>query len=80
MFTITKAYKPFICLIPYSGEIAENQNENQPVATDEKTENDQCDDYLNPNDSQIVSIEKGEQGVDLIGLQHGNQKSFYFPI
>ncbi|CAG2235169.1 unnamed protein product [Mytilus edulis] len=53
------------------GEIAENQNENQPVATYEKTENDQCDDYLNPNDSQIVSIEKGEQGVDLIGLQHG---------
>ncbi|VDI42860.1 uncharacterized protein MGAL_10B023497 [Mytilus galloprovincialis] len=51
------------------GEIAENQNENQPVATDEKTENDQCDDYLNPNDSsQIVSIEKGQTSKRKSGL------------
>ncbi|CAG2239851.1 unnamed protein product [Mytilus edulis] len=50
------------------GENAENQNENQPVATYDKTENDQCDDLLNPNGSQIVSIEKGQTPTRKSGL------------
>lgn len=50
----------------------DTQKENQPMATCETTKIKQCDDVMNTNASQVVSIEQDEHGFDRIGVQQGN--------
>ncbi|VDI00932.1 Hypothetical predicted protein [Mytilus galloprovincialis] len=49
----------------------DTQKENQPMATCETTKIKQCDDVMNTNASQVVSIEQDEHGFDRIGVQQG---------
>ncbi|CAG2189103.1 unnamed protein product [Mytilus edulis] len=49
----------------------DTQKENQPMATCETTKFNQCDDVMNTNASQVVSIEQDEHGFDMIDVQQG---------
>ncbi|VDI50998.1 Hypothetical predicted protein [Mytilus galloprovincialis] len=49
----------------------DTQKEKQPMATCETTKTNQCDDVMNANASQVVSIEQDEHGFDMIDVQQG---------